>query len=224
MIDYRRMIREAAEPDNAKFVSKLVPGKEKILGVRAPEMKRIAKTIVKDDWRSFLEDVPQNFEEEVIRGLVIATAPMDVDERLSLTEDFLDYIDNWSTCDSFCSAWKFRKQDSEKVYDYFASLMGSQSEFRMRVSAVFRMDHFLDEGHVSDLLQDILDHYHEGYYYRMGAAWAVSFCFIKFPDITREYLASDRMDDWICNKSIQKIRESFRVSDEDKESVLVLKR
>ena len=224
MIDYRGMLQESAEPDYAKFSSKLVPGKEGIIGVRLPRIREISKAIIKDDWESFLKEEPSNFEEEMLRGFVIASAPMDVENRLEYTTDFLNIIDNWSTCDSFCAAWKFKKKDSEKVYDYFSSLIKTGDEYRMRVSVVFRMDHFLDEDHVGDILQDILDFKHEGYYYKMGAAWAVSFCFIKFPEITTTYLSSPKMDVWVCNKSIQKICESFRVSDERKAAVRALKR
>ena len=224
MIDYRKMLRESAEPDYAKFSSKLVPGKEGIIGVRLPRIREISKLIIKDNWESFLEDEPAIFEEEMLRGFVIATAPMDVEKRLEYTEGFLDIIDNWSTCDSFCTSWKFRKKDSDAVYDYFSSLIETGDEYRMRVSVVFRMDHFLDEDHVNDILQDILDFKHEGYYYKMGAAWAVSFCYIKFPEITKAYLASPKMDVWVCNKSIQKICESFRVSDENKAAAKALKR
>ncbi len=224
LIDYRAILQESAEPEYARFSSKLIPGKEGIIGVRIPRIRSLSKQIIKDDWRSFLEEEPQNFEEEMLRGLVIATAPMDTEERISRTEQFLDLIDNWSTCDSFCSAWKVKRSDSSRTYDYFSSLMDSGSEYRMRVSVVFRMDHFLDEEHVEDILKDVIRYRNEGYYYKMGAAWAVSFCFIKFPDVTIRYLEEPNLDDWICNKSIQKICESFRVSDEDKDSVKALKR
>jgi 3-methyladenine DNA glycosylase AlkD len=211
------MLQEAAEPDYAAFSSKLVPGRKDIIGVRVPRMRAIAKDIAKDDWRLFLEDTPRNFEEVFVRGLVIATAAMDTDERIPLTDRFLDMIDNWSVCDSFCGSWKFPRRDSERVYDYFASLMDSGDEFRMRASMVFRMSKFIDDGHVGDILSDIQVYRHEGYYYRMGAAWAGSFCYIKYPDRTREALESGRMDDWTFRKTIQKICESYRVPEADKE-------
>jgi 3-methyladenine DNA glycosylase AlkD len=216
LIDYRAYLREEAEPDYAMFASKLVPGKEGITGVRIPKIKELAKRIIKDDWQAFLEVVPETFEEEMLKGLVIATAPMDADTRIAYTENFLDIIDNWSTCDTFCSAWKVPKKDSERIYGYFASLMDSGKEYRMRVSLVFRMSHFIDEEHVDDILNDIVDYHYEGYYYKMGAAWAASFCYIKFPERTKAVLESGKMNDWVFKKTIQKICESYRVPDEDK--------
>ena len=224
MIDHRELLREAIDPEYAEFTAKLIPGKEGIIGVRSPDMKRIAKLIIKDDWEAFLREEPTNFEENNLKGLVIATAKMDDGIRLRYTEDYIDSIDNWATCDMFCAAWKFSEKSSSGVYDYFASLMDSGEEYRMRVSLVFRMDHFIDEDHIQDILKDIISYDHEGYYYKMGAAWAMSVCFVKFPEQTYDALRSDSLDDWICNKSIQKIRESYRVSDEDKMKVKTLKR
>lgn len=218
------MLKENAEPEYAAFSSKLIPGKEGIIGVRIPVIRNIARSIVKDDWEAFLQDTPENFEEEMLRCLVIATAPMDTDRRIMLTESHLDTIDNWSTCDSFCTSWKVPVKDSARIYDYFSSLMNSGTEYRMRVSLIMRMDHFLDGDHVEDILDDIVSYHHEGYYYKMGAAWAVSFCYIKFPEVTEECLKDPKMDDWICNKSIQKIRESYRVPDVCKERLRSLKR
>jgi len=218
------MLKESAEPEYVAFSSKLIPGKEGIIGVRIPTIRNIARLIIKDDWESYLEDPMTSFEEEMLRGIVIATAPMNVERRISLTEGFLPAIDNWSTCDSFCTSWKFPKKDSDRVHDYFASLIGTDSEFRMRVSVIFRMAQFKDEIRIKRLLDDIIAYDHEGYYYKMGAAWAVSVCYIRFPELTRPYLESPEMDNWVCNKSIQKIRESYRVSKEDKESLKALKR
>ena len=216
LIDYRRELREAAEPEYARFSSKLIPGKEGIMGVRVPKLRDMAKRITKDDWEAFLDEEPECFEEEFLKGLVIATAPMDAERRIGYTEGFLDTIDNWSTCDSFCSSWKFKKKEAEAVHDYFRSLMDSGEEYRMRVSIVMRMFHFIDEEHVDGILEDIRDHRNDGYYYKMGAAWAASFCYIAFPERTEEMLESGKMDDWVFRKSIQKICESYRVPEEDK--------
>ena len=218
------MLDGAREERYAEFTRKLMPGKENVLGVRIPEIRRIAKLIVKDDWRSYLDDVPVSFEEEVLRGLVIATAKMDIEERIGLTEGFLGYIDNWATCDIFCSSWKFTKAESERAWGYFRGLIDSDDEFRMRVSVVMRMSHFIDDDHVDALLEDIAGHDNPGYYYRMGAAWAVSVCYVKYPEKTMVLLESDRLEVWTHNKSIQKIRESLRVSAEEKELLKGLRR
>ena len=216
MIDYHRILEEEAEPNYRDFTSKLIPGKEGIMGVRIPKIRALAKRIIKDDWESFLEEEPGCFEEEFLRGLVIATAPMDTERRLEYTGGFLDRIDNWSTCDSFCSSWKYPKKDSERVHSYFRSLIDSGQEYRMRVSVVFRMSHFIDDQHVDGLLADIESYRNGGYYYKMGAAWAASFCYIAYPEKTMAVLKARKMDDWVYRKTIQKICESYRVSDEDK--------
>lgn len=224
MIDYRSMLAEASEPDLVAFTRKIVPGKERITGVRVPAIRSIAKRILKDDWRLYLEDVPETYEEELLRALVIATAPMDTDERISMTDGFMPYVDNWSTCDLLCGSWRFPERDSVHVWDYFSSLMDTGKEFPMRVSVVMRMSHFLDDGHVDALLEDMMSHDNEGYYYRMGCAWAVSYCYVKYPGKTRAALESGRFCVWTHNKSIQKICESYRVSEEDKREMRRLRR
>jgi hypothetical protein len=50
----------------------------------------------------------------------------------------------------------------------------------------------------------------------MALAWLVSVAFVKFPEKTGRFLQECSLDDWTFAKSIQKIKESYRVSDEDK--------
>ena len=223
-VDFRRMLRDAAEPELAAFNTKLTPGKDGIIGVRVPVIRDIARKVVRDDWRQVLDGEPESFEEEMLRGVVIATATVTVAERISLTDGFLDYVDNWATCDIFCNSWKFGKEDSETVWDYFSGLIDSGEEYRMRVSVIARMSHFNDEKHSRMLLEDLATHDNPGYYYRMGAAWAVSVVYVHHPEMVEELLRSGRLEVWTHNKSIQKIRESRRVSKGDKERVGALRR
>ena len=58
----------------------------------------------------------------------------------------------------------------------------------------------------------------------MAQAWLISIMFIKFREKTLDYLKENTLDNWIQNKTIQKIRESIRVSKEDKDLVLIFKR
>ncbi|MBQ8179599.1 MAG: DNA alkylation repair protein [Candidatus Methanomethylophilaceae archaeon] len=224
MIDYRSALESSWDPKLAAFQSRLTPGKAEIHGVRVPEIRRLAKLIANDDWRSYLGDVPENFEEEMLRGIVIATAPMDTDERIRLSMDFLRYVDNWATCDSFCSSWKFRPEDSDVVWDAFSSLMGSDSEYPMRVSVIMRMDHYRDRHHAGLLLEDLMSHDNPGYYYRMGAAWAASVLYVDHGDLVVAALESGRFCDQTQNLTIRKIRESRRIPDDEKAELLRLRR
>lgn len=225
MIDYRAFIAENSEPEYATFSSKLLPGTDDVRGVRIPKLKALAGSIVKDGcWRSVLEDDMTCFEERMLHGLIIATAPMDASERIGLTDTFLAHVDNWSVCDSLCQHWDISPGSEQEVWEYFGSLMGTGDPWRMRVSLVARMSHYKDRRSTLALIDDILAHDHTEYYYRMGAAWTFSFCFIRERDAALEALGSGRMEVWTHNKAIQKIRESYRVSPEDKVLVAGMRR
>ena len=224
MYPYRQALESAADPGYAAFMSKLIPGKEGIIGVRMPTVRSIAKRVIGDDWVSFLETVPSCYEEEMLHALVIATAPVTEADRIGLLDRFMPCIDNWAVCDSLCSAWHLGKGEGAGTWDFLVSQMGTGEEYRMRVSVVMRMAKFPDEEHVGLLLEDLMEYDNEGYYYRMGAAWAVSVCYVRCPGLTEDALSSGRFCDWTQNKAVQKIRESFRVSDADKERVLAFKR
>ena len=62
------------------------------------------------------------------------------------------------------------------------------------------------------------------YYVNMACAWLLAECFIKFRNETLHFLEQNTLNDFIVNKGIQKCRDSFRVSDEDKDLLLKFKR
>ena len=58
----------------------------------------------------------------------------------------------------------------------------------------------------------------------MAQAWLISIMFIKFREKTLDYLKENTLDNWIQNKTIQKIRESRKVNKKDKNFILIFKR
>ncbi len=219
MIPFRWMLVEASEPKLAEFNSKLVPGKENILGVRMPAIRRIASQIIKDGWEQVLDGEPQSHEEEILRAIVIAQAPISTQKRIELTDSFLQYVDNWAVCDTLCQSWKLSEEDAGQAWEYFSSLIDTHQEYPMRVSVVARMSLFKDKEHQEQLLEDIVAHDHPGYYYRMGAAWAVSMIYVDRPETVEEAFGTGRMEPWTQNKAVQKIRESLQVPKDQKEYV-----
>ena len=58
----------------------------------------------------------------------------------------------------------------------------------------------------------------------MAVAWALSVCYVKFPQKTMLLFKDNRLDDFTYNKALQKILESNRVSDSDKSIIRGMKR
>ncbi|HCD43635.1 MAG TPA: DNA alkylation repair protein, partial [Lachnoclostridium sp.] len=65
---------------------------------------------------------------------------------------------------------------------------------------------------------------HDGYYVKMAVAWAISMCYVQFPEQTLFYLKNNSLDDFTYNKALQKITESLKVDKETKKQIRVMKR
>jgi len=225
MIDVKKELMDSSDLKNKEFQAIIIPGASDILGVRTPVVREISKKICKDDWRAFLNEPVIFYEERILRALVIANAKMEFDERLELTKKFVPEIDNWAVCDVFCGDWKVKgESDKERLWEYCLELLDTDDEFKMRVSAVMMLAHFLDDQYIDDVLRLLTSKNHKGYYYKMGAAWTLSYCYIKYPEKTEPMLFMDSLDREIRNKAVQKISDSFRVSKEDKERLKAKKK
>ena len=75
------------------------------------------------------------------------------------------------------------------------------------------MKYFIDESHIDELFGFYDNITHDAYYVKMAVAWAISFCFVAYPEKTMEYLKRAKLDDFTYNKAIQKTIESYRVDE-----------
>ena len=210
----------------------------RILGMHTPEMKKVAKEMVrKGEWREQVSlwtsrqplTGPDGLthEERMIWGLVLDYAKMPIEERLQAIEGFIPAIDNWALCDNFCCNAKWvEKEDKEKIWEYMAYLIGSPEEFRARVGLVLALAHFLDPAHIVRTLDavDVRGYRDEDpYYIRMAAAWLFAEALCRQYNIALPYIENRRLSRWIHNKAIQKARESWRITPEQKASLNDLK-
>ena len=220
----REQLLEMAEPRYREFTSPLMPGVENVIGIRLPRLREIAREIACGDWREYLATAEElYFEERMLQGMVIGYAKCPPAEKLEHVARFVPKIDNWAVCDCFC--WRLRVAEREPMWRFIQPYFLSEAEYDLRFATVMALGNFIDDEHLEQLLKHFAGFRHEGYYARMGVAWAVSVCFVKFPERTLRWLREEcRLDDWTFNKSLQKIRESYRVTDADKAAVRSLKR
>lgn len=192
------------------------------IGVRMGHMRDIAKRMIReDDWRDFLREPAVTYEHCIVKALVIATAKTDETERLALSKAFLPEIRDWSVCDTFCGSWKRdRGGRSDGLWRWCVSLLRTGEEFPMRVGAVMMMSQFLDGERIDAILAELTaPRESPGYYWDMGCAWALSFCYIYFPEKAEEEIFSGRLPPVILTMTVGKIRDSYRVPEDSKKRV-----
>ena len=214
----REYLLELAQNGNKKFTESLHPGIENILGLRVPDIRKLAQQIAKSDWKSYLESAGFYYmEERMLQGFVIGYIPrLDIEERLQLIARFVPLINSWSVCDTFCPTLKFANKNLERVWNFIQPYVYSDKEYELRFGIIMILDYYINKEYLPLVFEHFNRIRHEGYYVKMAIAWALSVCYIKHPTETEAFLQKNQLDTFTQNKAIQKINESFRVKDEDK--------
>lgn len=227
ILEIREKLIKLSENGYKKFNEKFIPGCGNILGVRTPVLREIAKMIIqsKKDEEYILCESMKYHEEFLLQGMVIGFQKMKFEEKTILIEKFVPRIKNWAVCDNFCTVLKISKKDREKLWSFLEKYFLSSKEYEIRFAVVMCLKNFINEEYLYKVFKRI-DSLKEkkGYYVRMGIAWTVAEAFIKYPEITLQYLRDNNLDDFTFNKTIQKICESFRVEKEMKEYLKTLTR
>lgn len=208
-----------------KFHSSLCPNNDNILGVRIPNLRKIARELSKGDWRKFLEENKNEYyEETMLEGFIIGYAKMELEERLELLSKFIPKIDNWAVCDCSCSTFKFVLKNQEEMWKFIQTYLKSNKEFELRFAIITILDYYLTDEYI-DKVFNIFDEIKKEYYYvQMAIAWTLQVAYVKYKEKTIKYLQNNKLDDFTYNKAIQKMIESYRISKEEKESLREMKR
>lgn len=224
-LNIRERILGLAEEEYRKFQSGLIPGEEKLLGVRMTYLRDLAKEIARGDWRDYLSSAQDEYYEEImLQGLVIGYAKASPEELLGYVSRFVPKINNWGVCDSFCTGFKLAKKQPRMVWEFLQPYLKSEKEFEVRFAVIMMLAHYINDDYIDRVIASLDRIRHDGYYVKMGVAWAISVCYVKYPDQTMEYLKHSNLDGFTFNKSLQKILESYRVDPESKVIIRSMKR
>jgi 3-methyladenine DNA glycosylase AlkD len=208
----------------AEFQRKLQPTlkPETIIGVRTPALKIMAKQINKSDYRNeFLAELPHTyFEENQLHGFIISEIT-DFGNCIYELEKFLPHIDNWATCDQ--TSPKIFKKHKEELLPYIYKWLKSDHVYTVRFAIGMLMQHFLDDDFKEEYIDKVTSIKSEEYYINMEIAWYMATALAKQWTATIPYLENNIMDKWVHNRTIQKARESYRITDEQKEYLKTLK-
>lgn len=227
--EIKKHLSELADEKYKKFHSSLCPNINNILGVRVPILRVYAKQLVKQtDIQHLLENIDNEYYEEImLQGMIIGQAKeKDFEKIKKWIQDFVPKIDNWGVCDVFCAGLKITKKYEKKMWQLIQEYLKSNKEFYLRFAVVMILDFYIKEEYIDKDLEIFNNIKSNKYYVQMAVAWAISICLIKYYNKTIKFLRSEncKLDDFTYNKSLQKARESYRISNEQKEELQVMKR
>jgi len=209
------------------FNAALIPSvdKERIIGVRTPALRSLAKQIAKEEpeaAKQFLKTLPHYYYEENNLHAFIIEQNKDFEEVIQLIEAFLPYIDNWATCDTFSP--KILLKYPNETLEYIKKWLQSSETYTVRYAIGLLLSNYLDIHFNPIHLQWVTAIQSDEYYINMMIAWYLTTALAKQYEATLPYLTSKTLKPFIQNKTIQKARESRRIAPEIKDYLKTLRK
>ncbi len=225
MTDIQKKLFELQDVKYGDFQHKLTPviERDSIIGVRSPMIKKLAKELIADDnTEEFLAQLPHKYYDENMLHSAILTKAKNFDTCLMQVERFLPYVDNWAVCDTLSP--KVLMKNKELFVQKIVEWVASDKPYTCRFGIEMLMNYFLDAEFEKSILEYPATVKSEEYYVNMMIAWFYATALAKHWDETVVYLTENKLPTWVHNKTIQKARESYRITDEQKEFLKSLKR
>lgn len=220
---YQQLLTElesCADEGYEAFHKKLLKNDNvKLMGVRIPVMRKIAKKYI--DSIDELLTFPDEFYEVTFIKLT-AVSMLKYEKFILYIDRCVALIDNWATCD--CFAPKCIKSHRNEFMPYIRKYAGQNGEFYQRF-ALTTLLHFYVEDDYAETIFALSERSDTSLYYvHMAVAWLIAEALVKIYDKAKSFLLENTLDKKTHNKAIQKACESFRLSNDQKNYLKGIKR
>ncbi len=223
-MDIEKRLFELKDLKFRDFNAKLIPNldKDTMIGVKTPQLKQLAKELYKrGDYAEFIRSLPHKyFEENQLHAFIISQIT-DFDIAIYELERFLPYVDNWATCDQL--VLKAIAKDPKRILNKIDLWLASEKLYTIRFAIGLLLRYFLDERFDEKHLDKAAAVRSGEYYINMMIAWYFATALAKQWEDSVKYIEEKKLNTWVHNKTIQKARESLRITNEQKEYLKSLK-
>ena len=207
-----------------QFSLPLIPtvSPEKVIGVRTPDLRKLAKEIYKSDTaKDFLNVLPHYYyEENNLHGFLIEQIK-DYNECVTHLKRFLPFVDNWATCDGIRPKVLLKHKDLLVLT--VKEFLSSNEIYVKRFAIITAMRAFCGNDYNGEIACLIADVRSNEYYVNMAIGWFFATLLAKNPTQALSFIKQKRLNEKAHNLAIKKARESLRVSAELKSELLKYK-
>ena len=217
-MDIKNMLFERKDEKYKEFHCRLMPTvpKEKVIGVRTPDVRRLAKQLKKEgEEKYFFKNLPHKYyEENNLHGFLISEIN-DYGICINELNRFLPYVDNWATCDGIRP--RIFSKNTEKLLFEIEKWLQSDHTYTVRFGIEMLMVYYLDDKFDLKYPKRLAEINSDEYYINMMLSWYFATALSKQWESVIPFIEEKRLKKWVHNKTIQKARESFRITKEQKE-------
>ena len=207
------------------FHSKIIGQPVEIIGCRIPDLKRLAKELANTELGyDFIKALPHKYyDENALHGLILGYLKDDYEKIEKYLIQFLPYIDNWGVCDITIANLKILGKNLEKAYNFAKNCIKSGKCWKIRFGVVVMLCYLIKSDFCYECCNIVCDINNDDYYVKMAVAWFFSVVAVYDFKYVKLILENKKLNTWTHNKTIQKICESYRITEEQKEVVKKLK-
>lgn len=197
------------------------------VGVRTPDLRALGKALVREegfDLDALLAFPDEVFEVRLLKCFAVGYKKMPFSEKCAYIDRCVPVIDGWAVCDLFCSTLKEIKNHREEFLPQLRGYVERGAEFSQRFAYILLLDCYMEEEYLPTIFSLVGQANTQYYYTHMGAAWLLAEVLVKFFDCGVQYLKESVLDKKTLNKAIQKARESYRLTETQKNLLKSLKK
>lgn len=222
--EIRAFLRENAEEKYAAFHKNLCPDTAyEIMGVRMPKLRKFAKELSKRPSLVF-ENMPKCYEEVMLLGLTAAYRRTSFAEKLPEIWAILPLLDCWAFTDCMAATFRFRESELRQVWEFCLECLARSHPYTRRFGLVMMLDHLIRPEYIHQVTSAASWITDENYYVRMAQAWLLAELGTHDFELIMGVLKSGTLEIFTHNKTISKLRDSYRITPEQKEILKNLRR
>lgn len=221
--DFIKYLKTLADSKYKEFSDSLVPGIEHSFGIRIPILRDTAKKISKGNYNEFLACKKGVYREEImLEGLVMTLIKCDYPQMLEYIKVFADKITSWETCDVV--SFKGLKKHLDEFFSDIEYFIYHKNPWVVRFGFGCLLEFYLTDEYIDRVLEYVNSINSDFYYVQMMQGWLIATAAAKCRDKAIKFLQYNNLNATTQNMAVRKIRESNRISKEDKDLVIQFKK
>ncbi len=222
MITYEEVVARLFENEDTTyrdFHKKLLKNDNvRNIGVRTPVLRALAKEW-RGELRNFLTFPDEYYEVTFLKCQLVGA--LSYEEFVAELDGVVGLIDNWATCDCFRAPCL--KKHREEFLPVIERYLTDGREFVVRYALVSLLEYYMLEEYLPVIFNAVLHADAQVHYIKMGAAWLLAEVLVYFYESGVCFLRENVLDANLRRLAIQKARESFRLTAQQKEELKALK-